>query len=420
VAHRAEGRPVQTGSVSARAMLFRTGHVAAEPTIALNPDGIFFAAADLGADNGVDILRSSTGRVWRVVSPRVGSLDAHPVTLDPYLHVDPETSRLFSVDLTVACSLLSFSDDDGRSWTTNPLACGRPVNDRQTLFTGRPVSSTVVGYPNVVYYCFNDVTTSSCAKSLDGGLTFTPTGQPAFTPADWSGDSACTALHGHGVTDRDGTLYLPKAHCGQPWLAVSGDEGLTWRRVQVARNGVPSGDSTPSVAIDTKGNAYYAWIGGDRLPYMAVSRDRGATWSRPAMIGHPRIREANLVTIAAGSRGRIAAAYVASENSPYQDCRPGVDCNRPYSDVTWDGYITVSGDVLVSDPVFQSVRVNPGSAPFVEGRCGPGRCYPLWDFIDVVIDERGRPWAAYVDGDADGSVNGEGVVATVTGGPPLR
>lgn len=424
LAHREDGERVgSTGKRKAPiTVLFRTGHVAAEPTIAFSDEGdIFFAAANLGSDQGVDVLRSENGRRWEVASPRLGPADAHPITMDPYIYVDPETSRLFSVDLTVACSLLSFSDDNGESWTTNPLGCGRPVNDHQTLFAGPPSTSTTLGYPSVVYYCFNDVATSSCTKSLDGGITFVTTGEPAFTPADWSG-SGCRSLHGQGVTDQKGNVYLPKAHCGQPWLAISKDEGKTWQRVQVATNGVPNtaAPSDPSVAVDQQGNVYYVWIAANRLPYLSISRSQGKTWTKPVMIGAPGVKEANLVTIAAGAEGRIAVAYVGSENSPYQKCNPEAECDRPYSRVTWNGYITVSSSTLERTPLFFSGAVNPEENPFVTGRCGPGRCYPLWDFIDVQIDPRGVPWAAFVDGDEEGSVNGEGVLGVVQGGPRLR
>jgi hypothetical protein len=203
-------------------------------------------------------------------------------------------------------------------------------------------------------------------------------------------------------------------------VAVSRDEGQTWQRVQVAGNGTPSGQSDPSVAVDSKGNVYYAWIAANRLPYFSISRNEGKTWSKPKMIGAPGVKEANLITITAGSEGRIAVAYVGSENSPYQKCVPEEECDRPYSRVTWNGYITISSKAFKRTPLFYSGAVNPEENPFVAGRCGPGRCYPLWDFIDVQIDSRGVPWAAFVDGDEEGSVNGEGVLGVMKGGPRLR
>lgn len=418
VLHGPGGR--SAGPADARVVLFRSGRAAAEPTIAISRKGdVYVPAADLGGENGAAVLRLTRDGRWVDVSPRLGPAAAHPVTLDPYVHRDANTSRLFTVDLTVGCSLLSFSDDGGGSWTTNPLACGRPVNDHQTLFSGPPAISIPLGYPNVLYYCFNDVATSSCSKSLDGGITFSATGEPAFSPAHWTEES-CSALHGHGVVDAQGSVYLPKSHCGEPWIAISHDEGLTWQRSRVAARRTSAADASPSVAIDASGSVYYAWVAANRLPYVAISRDGGLSWSKPFMVAAPGIQEANLVSIAAGSKGRIALAYVGSEDSPYQTCAPRPDCDRPYSGVTWHGYITTSRTMLEESPLFESAAVNPRRDPLVVGRCGPGRCYPLWDFIDVEIDDEGQPWAAYVDGDGAAPVNGEAIVATIRDGWRLR
>ena len=29
-------------------------------------------------------------------------------------------------------------------------------------------------------------------------------------------------------------MFLPRGHCGQPWLAISDDEGMSWRTTQVS------------------------------------------------------------------------------------------------------------------------------------------------------------------------------------------
>ncbi|HYP24236.1 MAG TPA: hypothetical protein VEV43_11740, partial [Actinomycetota bacterium] len=103
---------------------------AGEPTIAHSKDGsVFFVGADIdtvgGRPNQVDIVRSDDhGGTWTNVSPKVGPENAHPVTLDPYIWMDKDSGRPFTFELTVACSLLSFTDDEGASWITNPLACG--------------------------------------------------------------------------------------------------------------------------------------------------------------------------------------------------------------------------------------------------------------------------------------------------------
>ena len=150
------------------------------------------------------------------------------------IYVDPTTGRVFNFDLEGACNFLNYSDDKGASWTTNPLACGNIVVDHKTIVTARPTSLPTVGYPNVVYWCSNRVADSTCGRSLDGGITWTATGTPAYTGYDPAAGGLCGGLTGHLAADPDGRIFLPKGHCGHPWVAISDDEGTTWTRVQVS------------------------------------------------------------------------------------------------------------------------------------------------------------------------------------------
>lgn len=229
IAHHAGGRVITSPPVQERApdaRLYHLGTVSREPTIGTTLNGdVFYAALgfdDIKSDEpnaSTKVMRSTdNGGTWEDSSPSIAEVThRHPVTLDPYVYVDDSegVDRIFTIDLTVACSYLSFTDDYGETWTTNPLACGRPVNDHQTLFGGPPVSSPTIGYPNVMYYCWNDVGSSSCSKSLDGGIAFSVTGQPAFfgyeaANGDPDGRRFCGGLHGHGVVDDRGFVYLPR------------------------------------------------------------------------------------------------------------------------------------------------------------------------------------------------------------------
>lgn len=408
VAHRAGGRPVRHEGRLPRVEVSRIGVQAGEPTLGVTRKGSIFLTA-IHDNFRVEVLRSEDGGTsWNVVSPTLAGHNAHLLSFDPYLYVDRATSRVFTIDLTVACSYLSFSDDDGETWTTNPLACGRPVNDHQTLFAGPGVTSSTLGYRNVVYYCFQDiVASSSCSKSLDGGLTFASSGAPAY----WAGGDSCVGwLHGHGVVGADGTVHLPKSHCDQPFLAISRDEGATWTNVQVADNGA---QLDPTVDVDANGNIYYGWIGRDLHPYLSVSRDGGRRWSTPMMIGAPGVVETNLLTLDVGKPGRVAFAYMGTEDS------------KPPQ--TWNGYLGVSRNALKRDPLFYSALVNGQADPLKRGACGPGRCGEvILDFLDVVIAPDGTPWGAFVDAcDKDCVRSGlesgnEGLAAHLVGGPRLQ
>jgi hypothetical protein len=413
------------------AKLHRIGMNSTEPTLGVAQDGTVFTSA-FQSNTRIEVLRSEDdGNTWDVVSPTLpNGRNAQLLSLDPYTYVDnpagdKDVSRIFTIDLTVACSYVSFSDDNGESWITNPLICGRPVNDHQTLFGGPPVSSTTIGYPSMLYYCWNDVATSSCQKSIDGGLVFTATGTPAFPGVDpeAGGTQLCGGLHGHGHVGADGTVFIPKGHCGQPWLSISKDEGATWTRVQVAKNGATGHEA--SVATDRKGNIYYTYTGKDRRAYLVYSTNEGKKWSKPIMIGAPGVNETNLPSLAVGGVGKIAVAYMGTKNSPgapFED-RSASD----YDKTTWSGYQVVSNNVLDRNPVFYSAPINNPKDPFIRGTCGPGRCKAVFDFIDVTIDRAGTAWSAWVDGctaicvtSGPNNLGSDGVIGKFVGGPRLN
>jgi photosystem II stability/assembly factor-like uncharacterized protein len=441
----------------AAATMFRTGFQTGEPTMGVSKDGTIFVQALAGSPQ---VFRSKDGgRKWEDVSPKFGERNRHPESLDPFLYVDPATDRVFTYDFLFGCSEISFTDDLGKTWTTTVLNCGEM--DHQNLFAGPPVTSPTVGYPNVVYTCSTQAgatiysVATQCLKSLDGGLSWVPTGTPPFVTDrqkenDLGIEGYCHGAIGHGYVGSDGTVYIPKGLCGQPWLAISHDEGATWTRVQVADNGMPQTtigvyEHEASVASDDKGNVYYFWMGHDRLPYLAVSKDGGETWGKPMMVGPPGLKEAALPHLDAGGPGGVAVVYYGSTNSPgapfpeSDDCKPDpAYCfgqlfflNPPdpknYADVTWNGYMTVTANALDRRPTFLTAPINDPSDPFVRGTCGPIRCKAVYDFIDVSIDRAGVPWAIYVDACVNecsekGPTNSgnEGVLGTIRGGPPLR
>ena len=412
VAHRAGGIPV-AGKVkrSPRAVAHYTGFDGWEPTLGLTSNGHIFAPFSVDVCCGLnEVLRSRDGGdTWEMASPKLPNGDnTHLVSADPYIYVDPKTDRVFTIDLTLACSMLSFSDDGGDTWTTNPLACGQPINDHQTLFSGPPIDSAPAGYPQVLYYCFNHLAllSSFCSKSLDGGLTFVPTGTPAHGRVDPSStDSSipfvCGGTTGHGVVGPDGAVYLPRVDCDQPWLAISRDEGRTWERIQVADNGGQGHEA--GVAVDDKDNIYMTWTSDqENLPYLSVSRDQGETWSEPLMVGAPGLAQGVLPGIAVGGPGQIALVYMGTD-SP---------------DATyWNGYVTTTTDALSPEPIFHTARIGTAQDPLTFASC-LHRCESLGDFFDVVVAPDGKVWAALVDGclACDGRNNDEqGVMVEVRG-----
>lgn len=444
---------------------YHTGTNTFEPTIGIGPKtGHVFLYPSLEQapnppvlDGPVGIMRSDDeGRTWTRILPSVGSQPSHVVHADPYFYVDPSTGRMFADDQPVDnCSLISTSDDEGATWNDSIAGCA--LFDHQTIFAGKPVTSTTMGYPNVVYRCaFSTGTTSeagystACEKSLDGGRAWVATGAPILVPTLGRGNRGapfCYAAIGHGAVGADGTVYVPNGFCGQPHLAISHDEGATWTNIRVSDLGMAvdstgSFDHEAGVGADVKGNVYFAWIAHDRLPYLVVSRDGARTWSSPLMIGVPGLKESVLGELIVGGQGKLAFAYLGSTNAPGPPFNEGqCDALDPgcavtaargvrdarYANVTWNAYMMETVTALDADPLFFTASVKPPSLPLMRHACDPGGCRPAYDFLDVRLGPDGTPWASFVDGcqaecerDPARSNNAhEGLVGRLVNGPSL-
>lgn len=389
------------------------------------------------------VLRTKTGASFQDVGPQAGGQSTHQYTEDPYLYVDPKTGRIFNNDLLFPCQQTTMSDDGGKSWSEAVANCDQA--DHQNIFAGPAPEggATPSGYPNVVYDCAinggalagTSSTMTSCDKSLDGGATFTPTGSPAFVadPARDIPPGTCDGTTGHGFADDRGRIYLPRGWCGQPYLAISEDEGASWTRVQVSNLGMNAGDDGPpdhlptydheaGVSVDRDGNIYYFWVAYDYKPYLTVSRNRGKHWSKPLMIAPPGVRQAALPAMAIAPQatpGRIALAFMGSTDAP-KNPYPHDDAH--YTKASWNGYVVETTTALDNDPVFYGGPVNEAGDPLVRGVCAPVRCQAEYDFVDVQVSATGQPWLVFVDAcpaKGDCAATGEAVVATVLGGPRL-
>ncbi|MGH2737103.1 MAG: sialidase family protein, partial [Actinomycetota bacterium] len=132
VAHRAGGRTVRSPRLTRMApdaRLHRTGYASFEPTMGVTRRGTLVLNG-MGETGEPLVIRSDDeGRTWKT------AFDGHGFTADPYLYVDPDTSRIFANDFLIpTCHLISTSDDEGKSWTTSPpAACGHN-EDHQTVF----------------------------------------------------------------------------------------------------------------------------------------------------------------------------------------------------------------------------------------------------------------------------------------------
>jgi len=202
---------------------------------------------------------------------------------------------------------------------------------------------------------------STCGRSLDGGITWSASGEPAYQGYDQAAGGLCGGLTGHLAADPEGRIFLPKGHCGHPWISISADDGTTWTRVQVST--MTSMYTHTSVASDSAGNLYYVWIGDNQLPYLATSTDHGLTWSQPTMVAPPGVAQVNFPVIDAGDPGNVAISFPSTTTT---------DKSR-----AWDQTVVVSTDALDGAAPVSAAAADCGTSSTSTSRrtasCGPRR-----------------------------------------------
>jgi hypothetical protein len=359
-----------------------------EPTLGIDKKGNIYMVAFGG---GAKIRGSfDQGATWKQVNPNLLPVN-HPVSNqpvnnppnsnDPFVWVDKETGRIFTNDLqALVCSWMNYSDDEGKTWVTNPIGCGHPfgVHDHQSITTGKARATPSTWAGRMVYYCINRVGDSSCASSNNGGLSFGPL-IPVMPGLDVESGRLCGGLTGHAKTDSVGRVFWGKNQCGVPTVAVTEDDGRTWRVTPITKSIGARGHDI-EIAVDEKDNVYAFWLSETGLPTLSISKDAGKTWSKPIMVGKPGVTAGKFNAIAAGGEGKIAFTYLG----------------RAFNGTVWHAYIGVVTNALAENPLVLTTMVDSPEDPVAIHSCA-GRCDGMGDFMDIQIDNLGRPWAALVD-----------------------
>ncbi len=405
--HRAGGGPADAADFAGEPPVFRLetfpGVWGWEPMLGIDPDGTIFYAASTnvsldgspqGGSHEILVLRGrDRGSTWTTHLPTRLAGDVtvqNPGANDPYLAVDRATGRVYAGKARAECTTLAWSDDAGDSWILNPAACGNPFEDRPILFTG-PTSlpASPPGFPRVAYLCSNQVVTSTCKHSLDGGLTFQQ-GRPPF--AD---DDTCLGGSGHqtngAVSELTGTAFIARpSACNDVQVARSTDLGLTWSLAYVSEDAPGDGCQRDTVlAVDGSGTVHLAWLDAACLPRLASSDDDGVSWTPGRAVGRPGLVQASHLGIAAGAAGKVAVSYLGTE----QNASEGAGRS-------WSLHVATTLDAAATDPVF--VTVDAGGRPLVAGLDAGGAqalqgLHGVGDFLGLAAAPDGWLAAAAVD-----------------------
>ncbi|HVL87579.1 MAG TPA: sialidase family protein [Candidatus Thermoplasmatota archaeon] len=388
--------------VLAQAQYILTGHRGAEPTMGITKSGAIFMATF------ETVIRSTDGgQTWEVAYDfAVPGAPVDPFfNADPMMWVDPITDRVYNAPMypLLLCSSIVWSENDGQSWTHRPLACPaiQPF-DRQTLASGPPgpraPPQAGLAHPTVLYLCYNQLASTSCLMSYDGGLTW-PVNVPVWDRATAPpGSGSCAGQPGHTAVAPDGTVVVPKSwFCAGLFLSVSYDSGLTWE----VRAGPQVGGDTlsPEVAFAPDGTLYALWQGKDHLTYLARSPDVGKTWDGPWIVSPPDVRSTVFAALAAGDDGRVAMAFLGTRDT---DEYP----SRAPDETRWHLFFVTTEDGTAQSPTFTAYQATPEDDPVQIGCVwiggGGNPCRNMLDFIDGAVGADGTFYVSYTEGCTEG------------------
>jgi hypothetical protein len=385
---------------------FGIGFTTFEPTLGITSTGSMFFTNYRGTGDGTHIIKGTNyGQDWEDVgpfNPIFPTTGQVPSSNDPYVYVDKWTDRIVKFDMhALTAMFVEYSDDDGSSWSIPLTAEGYySTQDHQSIASMPDVNG--IGFHESIYvFCINTGASAvgpQCSRSLNGGLTW-----DIQRPGYPIGEPQCSGLHGHVAGGSDGSVYRGNPSCEGPAVYRSLDGGYTWTEHTISTTvGMQDGwhNHEVAVAVDEGGNVHTTWIATDNMPYYAYSRDQGDTWSEPMMIAAPGVNQTGFPTIFAGDEGRVALGYIGLQGG-----QSG-----------WNGYMAVLTDAFNEYPLITSVSVNLFDDPLdITEDCGNVRCGGFGDFIDIEIDDEGRPWIAL----AHNVQNQEGIVGTFVTGPSL-
>jgi hypothetical protein len=221
-----------------------TGFGAAESTIDILNDGtLIYAPAFSGNKTGY-VISNDDGKTWSMVSPSLKQPRAQPMF---NIHDD----RYFYWSSGMPGLHLSYSDDKGTTWKKSGDHVLPLVSDWAKIISGKPVRSQLTNGTNKISYMSGPSLISVpivpgigpiqqvIMKSLDRGTTWQRTKAWPTLNATKSGGACATLpkatqaeeyiIWGDGLVRGNGTIMFGLRRCRSVSVAISDDEGDSWR-----------------------------------------------------------------------------------------------------------------------------------------------------------------------------------------------
>lgn len=378
---------------------------AGEPTIGIpwNTDSVFYHSGYRTFRVTFDADDSAT---WTEVTAPFQV----PLNVDPMLHTDPDTARIWAGGLHGGCSIMLYSDDDGDSWLPAGNACSGADFDHQSIGSG-PSLSPLAGqlYPHTQYYC-GQGGTISCAASHDGGQTWTP-----FVTEQ----TVCGGFHGHIRVSRVSSMMaVPVADCGGELGMLTTHDGITYTAKTIPDTFQWTNGFDPSLQFGRDEGWLWYGMASEHGIHISLSTDDGDTWQDigggmgieathfldVGQFHDPPVVSGTFADVQVGDDDRVAYAFLGLEGGPGADLEflqsnKIYQCDERQDELIWHYYVAHSYDggenwtvtKLSDDPV----QVGGMYDVVVDGS---GSCRNLLDFNDMDVDSQGRVYVGYADG----------------------
>ncbi|MDX1611261.1 MAG: sialidase family protein [Candidatus Thermoplasmatota archaeon] len=403
---------------------------AAEPNLAIHPDGTLFITAPVGAAEKPNALEGAAwlwrstdgGQTWETLRdphirdeatvPEAAPFPGVFCSCDADVVTSPDGWTYYS-DWWIAGFLgpgnylVEASPDAGETWQPMPVTIPhiRSV-DRQWLIAGED------GFVGLFYSYFGTVPVSGIGPDTPvNGRAIQAVfshdhGQTWSLPVDVVAAGPNEAFQiAHPRILPDGTLIMPYGYVdvqedfftdlSEVRVAISQDQGETWEQVSVAD--VPEGfENLWAVqgAVDDAGNAYIAWAartGETMTLFVSESQDQAATWSDAETIRGQGLNF--LPWVAARGDGQVAVGWYGGDATG--------DPTEASDDATWYAYVAeraAPGEPFtvakVSDQPVKTGPMCPSGAV-----CGEDR--ELLDYVSLDYDPAGDLHYAFARSNPD-------------------
>jgi len=315
---------------------------------------------------------------------------------------------IYYTDLYLSSASVDTSLDGGETWYLNPVASQYVLDDRQWLDIGP--SRDGIG-DETLYFSFNQI--PSGLVMVKAPIT---TGNEV--PYVWQEcavfDTEARFRDNHAVDEASGMLYIANAQNNGLHMLVSDDGCNSFTKYQV--NDFAHREQQNIFAIidtDMAGNVYIGWSSRDHI-WLAVSEDQGQTWRQFQVTNTTRVRA--LLWLAAGDAGQVAIGYYETANHSE---------GTPDEQSGWWNYdVAITHNALAGSPdfVLATIEAEVHKNGIQTTGTGGGSDRDLGDFTTVDIDDRGRILASYgKDGDdGNNARNALPMFARQNDGPFLR